>query len=143
MEHPFSDDYMIFNTKSNRYIPTEKALLDNGIDIRNELAATATVTPENVINSFLQLVSDMIYGYIHAFNYNNPLQDRLIAELPSLRNIMLEAMIYQAIYVYNNGNLLLSTKPEERARAYDDTAMQYLSMEVPEIRKPITFQGRL
>lgn len=62
MEYPFSDDYMTFNAKTNRYILTEKALLDNGIDIRSEMAATATVRPESVINSFLKLVSDMIYG---------------------------------------------------------------------------------
>ena len=141
MQYPYDDDYMVFDKSVNQYVLTEQALLSRGVDIRAELSATATVTPESVINDFVRLASDMIYGYIHDFSANNMAQDRYIACIPSLRPIIMNAMIYQSKYVYFNGNLSLSTKLEEREAAIDKTAIQWLGRTVPELGRSILYVG--
>lgn len=141
MQYPYDDDYMVFDKAVNQYVLTEQALLNRGVDIRAELSETATVAPESVINDFVRLASDMIYGYIHEFSANNMAQDHHIACIPSLRPIIMNAMIYQAKYLYFNGNLSLSTKLEERDAAIDKTAIQWLGRTVPELRRSILYVG--
>lgn len=141
MEYPFSDDMMIFDKVTNRYILTENALLTNGIDFRARLAATANVMPEGVVEGFTRLVSSMVYGYIHQHSGNNMLQDKAIACLPSLRPIMFNAMVFQAIYVSNVGNLYLSPDPAKRALAMDELAKQELDNTVPELGTSICYVG--
>lgn len=58
---PYSDDYMIYDGISGRYVLTEKALLERaGVSLRARISANAYVSPETVINSFNRTVSDMI-----------------------------------------------------------------------------------
>lgn len=141
MKYPYSDDYMLFDELTNRYVLTEKALLSRGINIRAETAETDTVTPEAVIENLVRLASDMIYAFIHQHSANNMLQDCLIAQVPSLRPIIYRVMLYQAVYVYQNGNLYLSTGENERKKAIDPLAVQELGLTVPELGTSILYSG--
>lgn len=125
---PYSDDYLFYNEITGHYELTEKALIEKaGVNIRARMSATAAISPETAINNLTQTVSDMIYQFIHDHNVNNDRQDCLIATIPELRQIILKAMCYQALYVLNVGNLYLSTKPEERANAIDYLAQSVLN----------------
>ena len=110
--YPYDDDFMIFDGVTGQYVITEKALLSRGIDIRARLAATSTVSPENVIETVVRTASEMIYQYIHGFNADNTAQDAIIAAFPPMRERMYRALLYQAVNVCNAGNLYLSTKHE-------------------------------
>ena len=105
------------------------------------MSETALVNPEVAIKSFTRTVSDMIYQYIHEHNVDNARQDRLIATIPELRQIVRRAMEYQAVYVMNVGNLYLSVKPEERAAAIDYLAQSILGNVVPCIGTSILYCG--
>ena len=94
---PYDDEFMSFNKITHQYILTEKALLSKGIDIRARMAATATVSPENVIQTLVETVSDMIYQYIHDQSMDNDSQDWLIAHNPRLRQLIQRAMFAQAV----------------------------------------------
>lgn len=139
--YPYDDDFMTFDQTVQQYVITEKALLSRGVDLRARLSATGTVTPEGVIENVVRLASDMIYGYIHAHSADNMLQDRIIAKCPSLRLIILNAMLYQAVYISFNGNLLLSTDQSKREKALDETAKQWLERTAPEIGTSILYLG--
>lgn len=143
MQHiePYNDDYMIFNKLTGRYVLTEQAFIDFGYDIRSQIISGGMTSPEQIIKGFFRTVSDIVYGYIHKFSADNLRQDRFIATLPSLRPIIMQAMLYQAAFVYLNGNLLLSTKPEERERAIDETCIEMLNQTVPEIGTSILYMG--
>ena len=141
MQYPYNDEFMVVDEISNHYVLTEAALLNYGIDLRARLTRSSTVSPENSINSILQTASDMIYQYIHSFNADNDLQDTLILQIPSLRPIIYKAMLYQAVYVLNVGNLYLSTKEDERKNAIDMLARQVLLTTVKELKVPITYTG--
>lgn len=139
--YPYDDDFMTFDQTVQQYVITEKALLSRGVDLRARLSATGTVTPEGVIENITRLASDMIYGYIHAHSADNMQQDRIIAKCPSLRLIILNAMLYQAVYISFNGNLLLSTDQSKREKALDETAKQWLERTAPEIGTSILYLG--
>lgn len=141
MIEPYDDDYMVFNKITKRYMLTEKAFIDFGYDIRNQIIDGGLTTPESIIYGFFRTVSDMTYAYIHRFSGNNVMQDRFIACVEELRPIIMQAMLYQAAYVYRNGNLSLSTKPEERDRAIDDTCKDILSQNVNCLGTSILYLG--
>ena len=138
----YSDDYMRYDDASGHYVLTEKALMEKcGINLRARMAETALVSPEVAIENVVTTVSDMIYQFIHEHNVNNARQDYLIATVPELRAIIQKAMVYQAIYVLNVGNLYLSTKPEERAIAIDYIAQSVLNNVVPCLGISILYSG--
>ena len=139
--YPYSDDYMVYDKITGRYVLTEAAFIEFGYDIRSQIIDGGMASPEQIIKGFFRTVSDTVYGYIHKFSANNMRQDTLIRKVPSLRPIIMQAMIYQAAYMYLNGNLLLSTKPEERERAIDDTCIEMLNQTVPEIGTSILYTG--
>lgn len=141
---PYSDDYLRYDKLTGHLVLTEKALVESvGLDLRSRLGEGATVNPEVVINRFLQLISDMVYGFIHEHNMNNKRQDEIIAKTASGREIIKRAMEYQALYVANVGNLSYSTKQEERAAAIDETCKTVLNTTIPEIGVCILYTGRL
>lgn len=139
--YPYDDDFMTFDGVTGQYVITEKALLSRGIDIRARLAATSTVSPENVIDTVTKTASEMIYQYIHGFNADNGAQDAIIAQYPPMRERIYRALLYQAVYVCNVGNMYLSAKPEERAMAIDELAKGVLNMEIPGLGVPIIYAG--
>lgn len=141
---PYSDDYMRYDEASGHYVLTEKALMEKcGVNLRARMSETALVSPEVAIERVVTTVSDMIYQFIHEHNVNNARQDCLISTVPELREIVQKAMIYQAIYVLNVGNLYLSTKPEERAVAIDYLAQSVLNNTVPCLGVSILYTGAI
>lgn len=139
---PYSDDYLFYDETTERYVLTEKALVENvGVNLRERMGETALVNPDTAIKSFTRTVSDMIYQFIHEHNVDNRKQDHLISTVPELRQIIQKAMEYQAVYVLNVGNLYLSVKPEERAVAIDYLAQSILSTTVPCLGISIIYGG--
>lgn len=139
-----NDDYLRYDELTGHFVLTEKALKENvGLDLRSRLGEGATVNPEAVINRFLQLTSDMVYGFIHKHNFNDKRQDEIIAKTASGREIIRRAMEYQALYMANVGNLAYSTKPDERAAAIDETCKEILNTTIPEIGVCILYTGVL
>lgn len=140
----YNDDFLRYDELTGHFVLTEKALLESvGLDLRSRIGEGATVNPEVVINRFLQLTSDMVYGFIHKFNANNKRQDEIIAKTKSGREIIRRAMEYQALYMANVGNLAYSTKPDERAVVMDETCKTVLNTTIPEIGVCILYTGRL
>ena len=138
---PYDDEYMKFDEERGQYVLTEKALMDRGINLRADFSETDAITPEAGILTIVYTASDMIYGYIHEFSADNMRQDYLISKLPALRKIIFEAMLYQAIYIRRVGNLYLSTDDNEREKAIDEVAKQWLGRTVPELGTSILYVG--
>lgn len=138
---PHDDDNMRFDGQANMYFLTEQCLLNMGIDIRTRLASRKAMSPELLINRLLETVSEQIYGFIHEHSANNAAQDRILAECPSARSIILQAMKRQAIHVLYVGDLYNSVKPEERAAAIDEIAKQILGKPIVEIGRSILYVG--
>lgn len=134
---------MKYDEMSGRYVLTEHALQSNGTNLRARLTYNKTVDASTVINRLLRRVSEMIYNYIHSFNHDNKTQDRLIACIPSLRNIIYNAMLNQAEYFIMKGDLSRAASKEERLLAIDATAKEYLNTTVAELGIPITYAGGL
>ena len=141
--YPYDDDFMRFDNDLNQYVLTEAALLKFGVDIRARLSATSNIAPENEINYAVYRVSNLIYGYIHDHNANNPLQDFYIAHCPSLRQVMFKAMIAQLLYMFRVGALDDSTDEKERGMAITNEARRELNRTVPELGVCILYTGTL
>lgn len=141
--YPYNDEYMVVDELTGHYVLTEAALLSRGIDLRARLSETSTVSPENVINNVLQTASDMIYQFIHDHNFNNQMQDCMILKVPSARQIVYRAMLYQAVYVCTVGNLYLSKDKTERAAAIDVLAQSILNNVMPEVGYSLLYTGSI
>lgn len=140
--YPFDDDYMVFDKLTGQYVLTEKALMDRGINIRARLSETAAVSPETVVSMLVHTASDMIYQFIHEHNVDNAAQDFFIATCPQARPVIFRAMLHQAVYICNVGNLYLSTKDEERGKAIDKLAESTLGNVIPGLGVSLLYAGR-
>lgn len=139
--YPYDDNNMVFDPSCGQYVLTENALLSRGINLRADADDATDVSPDAVIENLTRLASDMVYGFIHGYGADDMMKDRLIACLPSLRPIIYNAMLYQLIYVRTVGNLYLSTDQNERDKAIDEIAKQWLRRTVPEIGTSILYAG--
>lgn len=140
MTYPYNDSNMIFDSAKGRYILTENALIQNGVNIRSRLIQGAAGA-ETIIARILDYSSMMIYNYIHQFSFDNNRQDERIATIPSLRKIIYEAMLNQTEYLLLNGDFSRSADEAKRKLAIDDAAKQILNRVVPELGVPITYSG--
>ena len=140
--YPFDDDYMVFDKLTGQYVLTEKALMDRGINIRARLSETAAVSPETVVSMLVHTASDMIYQFIHEHNVDNAAQDFFIATCPQARPVIFRAMLHQAVYICNVGNLYLSTKDEERGKAIAKLAESTLGNVIPGLGVSLLYAGR-
>ena len=72
MKYPLSDDYMIFDSVSNRYVLTTKGVYETvGVNLDER-------TKNNEAKSaLLRLASMQIYNYIHKHNTENDFQDHI------------------------------------------------------------------
>lgn len=138
---PYNDDLMYFNEASGHYVLREQALIRKGVLLRDRLAKTKAENATYIINGLLETASDMIYDYLHDFSMDNDRQDALIASIPSLRAIIQKAMLQQAIYILQVGNLSLSVDEDKRRKAIDYSAIKILNTTVKELGAPITYAG--
>ena len=136
---PYTDDLMRWDDATGRYYLTETALIRQGIDLRSRLGRSTS--PEYVINGLLNRTTALVYGYIHGHNINTQKQDSLIAETPSMRDIIYNALLAQALYIIYNGDLSISVKPEERENYMDITARTELARIMPEHGRNILYSG--
>ena len=143
IEYPYNDEFMEFNKLTNKYQLTERALLAHGIDIRAMMGPEPSVDPTYVINQVVRRTSQLIYNYIHQFSTNTQRQDMIIATTPSMRPKMFEILGAQAVYMIDNGDLSLSTDPEEKKRAIDDVAKGMLAEEISEYGVSILYGGAI
>ena len=142
--YPYDDEYMIFDKATGRYILTEKYLIEKmGIDLSARINERNAVTPSALVNRLLRQVSNMVYNYIHAFNANNTFQDLLIAKLPSLRPLIMEAMTEQIYYLSIVGDVSRSTDETKRRMGIDQNCKEVLERTVPELGTTILFTGEL
>lgn len=137
MMQPYSDDYLTYNERRNRYILTAKAVFDKlGIDLNVESKQN-----QNGVNAFLSRVSDSVYRKIHEYGEND-YQDNIIAHTQKGRDIIFECMLEQFFYMKNVGDLSLSTDIRERALYASDSLLEILDEVIPEIGRSIINIGR-
>ena len=138
MNYPYSDEFMIYDFVTHRYVLTEKDVTDNlGVDIFKRLKNN------NVIKSVLNQVSLQVYNYIHQFNEDNKAQNFLIAKTEDGRRIIKDAMEQQLIYFLTVGDLSRTTDKEKRSMWFDEQAKQVLLQDIKEIGTTICYQGPL
>ena len=142
IKYPYNDNSMIYDFKKHRYILTldyVKNVL--GIDIEARLSANNTVNATTVFNSFLDNVSIQVYNYLYQYN-NSKIIQWIIAKHQSARDIILEAMRNQILYVIYNGDMGFSTKKEEQEVSLNIYAKQILdTQEVCETVTTLTYVG--
>jgi hypothetical protein len=138
MIQPYSDEYMFFDKATNRYVLTEKDVLETvGINL------SARSKSEESKRAYLRLASTQIYNYIHKHNMNNELQDFIISHTETGRAIIKEAMEMQVLLFASAGNL--SVLPDENMRrlSVDMNAVAVLERIIPELGTTILYTGNL
>lgn len=142
MTYPYSDEYMIFDETTKRYVLTAKYVFDKmGVDLKSTINERNGINADILINRFLTEVSDDIYEYIHEHNVNNCKQDMLIAYVPSLRQIIQKAMDQQLLYSRLNGLLGYSADKDVQMQAVCPKAKNTLLQTVPELGYSILYTG--
>lgn len=142
MNYPYSDNFMIFDETSKRYVLTNEYVRQRlGIDLIGSASERDFSNSEIAVKHFLEEISDDIYNFIHAHNINTAKQDLLIAYVPSLRNILQKAMGQQVIYARMNGMLAYSTDKDKAYMAVCPKAKQTLLQVVPELGYSILYTG--
>ena len=144
LTYPYSDEHMIFDEESNRYVLTSKYVYEVlGVDLEGALSERNAVNAQVMAKHFLEEVSDDIYNFIHNHNANNTRQDYLIAKIPSLRKIIQKAMGQQFIYSRLNGLLGYAVEHEKQAARICPKAQDTLSQIAPELGHSILYTGAL
>ena len=137
MIKPYSDDYLTYNETTGRYVLTTKNLLENyGIDLNS---SANSVGAQGILN----MVSISIYNFIHKHNFNNEMQDYMIASTEKGRKIINDAMCMQFMYIRQAGYLSRSTDKDKRAMAIDEDAKEILSQVIPEFGCSVLYCGVL
>lgn len=134
---PYSNDYMIYDELTHRYVLTEAAVLQKfGIDLR-----VAAKDNPNGVTAILDTVSNMVYQRIHDANVCAELQDRIIACTSAGREIVYCAMLEQFIYVKTVGDLRRTTDRSKRDLWFDMNAETILETVIPETGKSLLYAG--
>lgn len=142
MTYPYNDDRLRYDDALGMYVLTPYALQERGYDIAARVTSLGIQDPTMAVSGFFLGVSELIYEYIHNHNHDNTLQDYLVATVPSLRNIIYRALVAQAIYMYANGDLSLSTDAKDEGKEIAPRAKSELNTTVRELGVCITYAGR-
>ncbi len=141
--YPYTDELMRWDDTEQRYYLTEKALIQNGLDLRGRIAQSKGASPEILINRMIRMFSMEIYRYIHMFSIDNARQDYMIGCIPSLRPILYRAMIEQALFVASLGDGAMSFDENQVKMRISQHAIDELNTTLPEFGAPITYCGHL
>ena len=142
ISYPYSDEYMVFDEDTKRYVLTTKYVYDKiGVDMEGTLKEREAINAQVLANRFLVEVSDDIYDFIHKHNVNTARQDYWIASIPSLRKIIQKAMEQQFVYSRLNGLLGYSSDKDVQAQAVCPKAVNTLAQIVPELGISILYTG--
>lgn len=141
-KYPLSDEYMVFDMLKYRYVLTAKCLLDKtGINLTARLTTKGTANPQAAIGGWLDRISVLTYRFIDAHAIDPELRNHIIANAPSARPLMQEAMLAQGLYVLTNGDLSLSPELEKRALWFDETAKNILLTPLCETGYSLLYTG--
>lgn len=103
---PYSDGRMEYDFQRHRYSLTADYLLsDRGIDLDTILAAGNASDRGRNPELFLRRVSDQVYGAIYTSTPYYYKMERALSLSPRYRDILMDAMSEQAVYLLNNGDL--------------------------------------
>ncbi len=139
MTYPFSDQDLIYDLKSHKYVLTQSCVLNElGVDLNVKYKGKSGTVP-----ILLKRISDIVYAHIHKHNVNTQMQDFIIAKTKSGREIIKEAMLNQLLYVLMIGDLTMSTDKAKREIAIDFTTEETLLKIIPEIGTTILYTGSL
>ena len=137
MTLPYSDEHMIYDYDTHRYILTEKYVNEElGINLKNILKN------EIAMKRALKQASNQVYRFIHSHNTAESFQDYIIAKTESGRKIIKEAMTEQLMYLTMGGDVSRVHDWEKRAMYLDDNAKDILMTTIPEIGTSICYTGR-
>ena len=125
-------DYTIIITRSDFVEKLQK----RGYDFTNASVIDIThfESQNDAIDDFLQNVFDMIHELI-VFNrghewakafFEDMQQTDLEGEALDYKNMLIDALVQQAIYIYDNGDSQASSDKEEKRQPYSEKAMQKL-----------------
>lgn len=125
--HPYSDDFMIFDEKTGHYVLTEKYAFERlGLELYEDVNDRNSVNQQIAVSAILRQCSNLIYNFIHQFSVYNKRQDCIIATSPRMRQVIMEAMGEQLLYMAQVGDLSRSTDMEKRKLAIDENAKTML-----------------
>lgn len=142
VSYPYSDEYMVFDDATKRYVLTTKFVFDKiGVDMEGALKEREAINATVLANRFLVEVSDDIYDFIHKHNVNTARQDYWIAVVPSLRNIIQKAMEQQFVYSRLNGLLGYSSDKDVQPQTVCPKAQNTLAQIIPELGVSILYTG--
>lgn len=142
VNYPYSDDYMIFDGQSNRYVLTEKYALEQlGLNLSEMVNERNAQNQQIAVQRILKQISNQLYNFIHQHCFNDCLRDMVIAQCPSARKIIQEAMGEQLLYVAMKGDLSRSVDPQKRQYAIDENAKAALLRIVPEVGYCLLYTG--
>lgn len=124
---PYNDEYMVFDEVTGHYVLTAKFALDRyGLDLYENVNDRNSTNAQIAVSAILRQVSNIIYNFVHQYSVHNKRQDYILATVPSMRNIIMEAMGEQLLYMSQVGDLSRSTDPEKRKLAVDENARRIL-----------------
>lgn len=138
MNLPYSDDDMIYDYQTHRYVLTLDYARRNGIDLEARVRSVDTTAAANIINNVLRTVSTQIYTYIFAHNMNRRALEYVIAKSETARNVVKDAMREQLAYITTQGDLSRTTEKDKRKMYIDIMAKLILDTDVPELGTCLT-----
>ena len=144
MHYPFSDEFMVFNEDEKRYVLTPECVQKRlGLNLMESVNERNAVNQQIALQRVLKQVSNLVYSYIHKFNFRTDLQDYIIEKVPSARIMIQQAMEEQLLYMSMKGDLSRSTDREKRELAIDETAKEICARVLPELGISIIYTGNL
>ena len=124
---PYDDDFMTFDELTGHCVRTEKYAFEKlGLDLYEDVNDRNSINAQIAVSRILKQCSNIIYNFVHDFSIYNNRQDYLIATVPKMRKIIMEAMGEQLLYMAQVGDLSRSTDPAKRKLAIDENAKTIL-----------------
>lgn len=96
---------MTYDLNKHRYILTQSCLEEEGNISIGAFNTRGMINPAKAPQIFLDKTSAFIYRFIYGYTSNQAFTEYKLAKSPRLRNVIKDAMIAQAIYFYDNGDI--------------------------------------
>lgn len=141
MQYPFTDNNMVYDYTRHRYILTTE-YLQNVLNIDISRFKGGTINAQGAITMLLNNISMQVYSYVYSHNSASVLR-YIMAKFPSARDIIMEAMGQQALYVLTNGDMSRAVEESKRRAWLDYTAKCIIDQtELDETGRTLTYAGR-
>lgn len=101
---PVSDNYMVYDYETHRYVLTEKGVLSElGENLQVILDTGGDANPSTLVNRFLKKISQTVYLYLYRDSMNPDWTEYILATYPALRPWIKEMLLAQTLYTLENG----------------------------------------